>query len=142
MRNGLGVRPPLKWAGGKRWLVPHLKPLLAAYPQSRLVEPFCGGLAVTLGVLPEQALLNDINPHAINFYQWLQKGFNPKLDMRNEETSEERKIQAGIVIATDGSASAIRQEFLKIPRFNFSRSNSSRFPFSLIRTGVVASGRS
>lgn len=85
MRNGLGVRPPLKWAGGKRWLVPHLKPLIAQYEKSRLVEPFCGGLAVTLGVLPEQALLNDINAHAINFYQWLQKGFNPRLDMRNEE---------------------------------------------------------
>ncbi len=43
------------------------------------------------------------------------------LEMRNEESGEERTIQAGIVIGTDGSASAIRQEFLKTPRFNFSQ---------------------
>jgi kynurenine 3-monooxygenase len=41
--------------------------------------------------------------------------------MRSEESGEERRIQAGIVIGTDGSASAIRQEFLKAPRFNFSQ---------------------
>lgn len=43
------------------------------------------------------------------------------LEMRNEETGDERKIQAGIVIGTDGSASAIRQEFLSLPRFNFAQ---------------------
>ena len=46
---------------------------------------------------------------------------NGALEMRNEESGEERKIQAGIVIGTDGAASAIRQEFLKVPRFNFSQ---------------------
>jgi len=82
------MRPPLKWAGGKRWLVPYLKPIVAKHLKTkRLVEPFCGGLAVALGLLPEQALLNDINPHAINFYKWLRKGLALKLDMRNDETS-------------------------------------------------------
>jgi hypothetical protein len=47
----------LKRAGGKRWQVPHLRPLWEAHPRSRLVEPFCGGLAVTLGLLPERAVL-------------------------------------------------------------------------------------
>ena len=41
--------------------------------------------------------------------------------MRNEETGEEHKLECGIVIGTDGSASSIRQEFLKLPRFNFSQ---------------------
>jgi kynurenine 3-monooxygenase len=43
------------------------------------------------------------------------------LELRNEETGEEQRLDAGIVIGTDGSASAIRQEFLKVPRFNFSQ---------------------
>src|SRR4051812_5609466 len=43
------------------------------------------------------------------------------LELRNEETGEERKLETGIVIGTDGSASAIRQELLKLPRFNFSQ---------------------
>jgi DNA adenine methylase len=77
--------PPLKWAGGKRWLLPHLRPLWEPYRHRRLVEPFCGGLAVALGLRPERALLNDVNPHAINFYHCLQKGLTIQLPMRNEE---------------------------------------------------------
>jgi len=40
----------------------------------RLVEPFCGGLAVSLGLNPTHALLNDANPHLINFYRHVQHG--------------------------------------------------------------------
>ena len=68
------LKPPLKWAGGKRWLVPHLEPVWKAHDTRRLVEPFCGGLAVALGLQPTCALLNDANPHLINFYRWLQRG--------------------------------------------------------------------
>jgi len=66
--------PPLKWAGGKRWLLPYLQPLWQQVSPQRLVEPFCGGLAVALGLTPSQALLNDINPHLINFYRHIQQG--------------------------------------------------------------------
>ncbi|HEY0727157.1 MAG TPA: Dam family site-specific DNA-(adenine-N6)-methyltransferase [Pyrinomonadaceae bacterium] len=78
----VSLKPPLKWAGGKRWLVPHLKPIWDRYSDRRYVEPFCGGLAVVLGLQPERALLNDINPHLINFYRHLQKGLQPRIDMR------------------------------------------------------------
>ena len=44
------IKPPLKWAGGKRWQVPHLVPMWAPHSRRRLVEPFAGGLAVTLGL--------------------------------------------------------------------------------------------
>jgi DNA adenine methylase len=80
------LRPPLKWAGGKRWQVPHLKTLWHAHSRRRLVEPFCGGLAITLGLQPRRALLNDANPHLINFYRWLQKGLVIDLEMDNDET--------------------------------------------------------
>lgn len=79
------LRPPLKWAGGKRWQVPHLRRLWRRHARRRLVEPFCGGLAVTLGLMPERALLNDINPHVINFYRWLARGLVAALPMRNDE---------------------------------------------------------
>ena len=81
-----GIRPPLKWAGGKRWQLQHLRPYWDRERNRRLIEPFCGGLAVTLGLLPQHALLNDINPHLINFYQWLKKGFITSLPMSNAET--------------------------------------------------------
>ena len=70
----VALKPPLKWAGGKRWQVPHLRSYWTINAHRRLVEPFCGGLAVALGLMPARALLNDINPHVINFYKWLKRG--------------------------------------------------------------------
>jgi DNA adenine methylase len=77
--------PPLKWAGGKRWQLPYLQPIWHAHADRRLVEPFCGGLAVVLGLRPGQALLNDINPHLINFYQWVKRGLRIDVEMDNDE---------------------------------------------------------
>jgi len=79
--------PPLKWAGGKRWQLPHLRKLWEGENRRRLVEPFCGGLAVTLGLSPQRALLNDINPHLINFYRWLKRGLNISIEMSNDRSS-------------------------------------------------------
>jgi DNA adenine methylase len=67
--------PPLKWAGGKRHLVPSLLRLYAPFRDRRLVEPFVGGMAVALGLMPDRALLNDANPHVVNFLRQLQRGF-------------------------------------------------------------------
>ncbi len=82
--SGRGLRPPLKWAGGKRWQVPHLRQLWEPNRTRRLVEPFCGGLAVALGLMPERALLNDVSPHVINVYRWLKRGLTITLPMKNE----------------------------------------------------------
>jgi kynurenine 3-monooxygenase len=41
--------------------------------------------------------------------------------LRNEESGEETSIASGVVIGTDGAASALRNEMLKLPRFNFSQ---------------------
>ena len=79
-----GVRPPLKWAGGKRWQVPHLFAFWAG-AERRLVEPFCGGLGVALGLAPTRAFLNDVNPHLINLYEWLKRGLTIDLPMENDE---------------------------------------------------------
>jgi DNA adenine methylase len=82
--ESIPVRPPLKWAGGKRRLIVHLAPLWLPYRDRRLVEPFCGGMAVALGLLPTRALLNDINPHVMNFFRWLRRGLVIDLVMENE----------------------------------------------------------
>src|SRR5262245_6444008 len=79
------LKPLLKWAGGKRWLVPELLRLWQPYQQRRYVEPFCGGLAGALGLLPSKALLNDVNPHLINFYLHVKRGLKLEIEMRNNE---------------------------------------------------------
>lgn len=78
--------PPLKWAGGKRWQLPFIRAYWQGQSHRRLVELFCGGLAVTLGLMPKRALLNDINPHLINFYRWLKRGLNTSIEMFNNES--------------------------------------------------------
>lgn len=82
--NVVSVKPPLKWAGGKRWLVPYLYKIWKEHSHRRLVEPFAGGLAVTLGLNPERALLNDINQHLVNFYSHLKNGLSVSLDFQND----------------------------------------------------------
>lgn len=69
----------LKWAGGKRWLLPILQDLWAPHSNSTLVEPFAGGLSVALGLDPKTAVLNDANIHLINFYQQVKKGLTLKI---------------------------------------------------------------
>ncbi len=76
---------PLKWAGGKRTLVPKLAELYSPHQHRRLVEPFVGGMNVALGLRPERALLCDANPHLINFYHRLRDSRPFNLEMRNSE---------------------------------------------------------
>ena len=49
------------------------------------MEPFCGGLAVALGLEPARALLNDRNAHLIAFYRWLQRGLTIDVRLANDE---------------------------------------------------------
>jgi len=80
----LHLRPPLKWAGGKRWLVPYVRRIWKGHERRRLVEPFCGGLAMALGLMPRRALLNDVNPHLVAFYRHLARGLTITLRMEND----------------------------------------------------------
>ena len=81
------LSPPLHWAGGKRWLGPRLAALFEPYRKSRLVEPFVGGMAVSLGLQPRSALLADVNKHLIAFYQWLAEGQAASIAMRNDRAA-------------------------------------------------------
>ncbi|MHA7840976.1 MAG: Dam family site-specific DNA-(adenine-N6)-methyltransferase [Gammaproteobacteria bacterium] len=60
-------RAPLKWAGGKSRLLPHLLKLLP--PGKQLKEPFLGSGVVFLNTTYPRYTLNDTNPHLINFYE-------------------------------------------------------------------------
>jgi DNA adenine methylase len=98
------LRPPLKWAGGKRWQVPRLAALWRQHRDRRLVEPFCGGLAVALGLAPAAAHLNDANPHLINFYRWLARGLVIDLPMENDERAFYRARDRFNRLLADGGA--------------------------------------
>lgn len=133
----VSLKPPLKWAGGKRWLVPHLKPIWDRYSDRRYVEPFCGGLAVVLGLQPERALLNDINSHLINFYRHLQNGLQPRIDMRyNKRLFYKHRERFNKLIQNGGAKSSEAAElfyYLNRTCFNglcrFNKSGEFNVPF-------------
>lgn len=61
------VAPFVKWAGGKRQLLPQIKERMPE-KYNRYYEPFVGGGAVTFELLPANALINDINKALMNTY--------------------------------------------------------------------------
>ena len=62
------VAPFVKWAGGKRQLIPQIKERMPE-KYNNYYEPFVGGGAVTFELLPSNALINDINKALINAYK-------------------------------------------------------------------------
>ena len=135
--NSLGVKPPLKWAGGKRWLAENIRKIWYPFRSLKYVEPFCGGLSVALVLNPGTAILNDINPHLINFYNNLKEGFSIDMEMKNERSYyyEKREqfnasIDAGIV---DGRSQASLFYYLNRTCFNglcrFNNSGHFNVPF-------------
>ncbi len=62
------IAPFVKWAGGKRQLLLQIKKRM---PESynNYFEPFVGGGAVIFELLPERAVVNDINKALINLYR-------------------------------------------------------------------------
>lgn len=136
------VSPPLKWAGGKRWLVPRLRELWAGRESLRLVEPFVGGMAVALGLLPERALLNDANSHLINFYRWVQEGLVIETDFQPTSSYYyQARSRFNDLIATGSHASKEAAElfyYLNRTGFNglcrFNRSGQFNVPFGRYKT--------
>lgn len=141
-RNTPLASPPLKWAGGKRWLVPHLAALWNGHSTKRYVEPFCGGLAAALGLEPRQAVLNDLNPHLINFYIQVQRGLKVQIEMRNDEElfyrHRARFNQLVSKAKSQGSEAAQLFYFLNRTCFNglcrFNRSGDFNVPFGRHKT--------
>ena len=66
MKNAT-VSPFVKWAGGKRQLLAQIRERMPR-EYNRYYEPFIGGGAVVFDLLPENALINDINEALINAY--------------------------------------------------------------------------
>ena len=62
------ISPFVKWAGGKRQLLPQIKERMPE-KYNNYFEPFVGGGAVLFELLPSSAFINDINKALINAYR-------------------------------------------------------------------------
>ena len=81
MKNAT-VGPFVKWAGGKRQLLAQIRERMPR-EYNRYYEPFIGGGAVVFDLLPENALINDINEALINAYVQIRENVDSFLDSIN-----------------------------------------------------------
>lgn len=64
------LAPVVKWAGGKRQLIPEIIKWIPPLDTiSTYYEPFVGGGAVLFRLKPKRAVINDINGELINLYK-------------------------------------------------------------------------
>ncbi|MBF0777284.1 DNA adenine methylase [Streptococcus cuniculi] len=71
-KNQTALQPFTKWTGGKRQLLPAIKPLIPDNYNSYF-EPFIGGGALFFELSPEKAVINDFNHELINCYQQIKE---------------------------------------------------------------------
>lgn len=91
------VKPFLKWAGGKRQLLPEIKRYLPKLtPSETYYEPFVGGGALLFDLQPEQAAINDRNAELVNCYEVIRDSVEElilKLQQHKEKYGEDYYYQ-------------------------------------------------
>jgi DNA adenine methylase len=88
------VIPPIKSQGIKTRLVKFILGSISWSGNGRWIEPFLGSGVVLFNVQPKRALVNDINPHIIRFYQMLYDGNLSPEEVRSYLLSEGKKLSA------------------------------------------------
>ncbi|MDE3022704.1 MAG: DNA adenine methylase [Pseudomonadota bacterium] len=73
-------RPFIKWAGGKRQLLPVLQNAMPVTYTGRYFEPFIGGGALFFALQPHRATISDTNTELINAYQVIRDELHALLD--------------------------------------------------------------
>ncbi len=59
----------IRWAGGKSWLVPHVKRLVDGLKFNNYYEPFMGGASIYFAIdAPNLSVLSDVNAELINTF--------------------------------------------------------------------------
>lgn len=81
------IAPFVKWAGGKRQLLTHIRERM---PEkfNTYYEPFVGGGAVLFDLLPDNSVINDINKALINAYRQIGTSPDEFLDVVNKLDDE------------------------------------------------------
>ena len=86
------IIPPLKSQGIKSKLVPLIKGIAPSF-NGKWIEPFFGTGVVAFNLSNEDAILNDINPHIINFYLEIQSGKINSFSVREYLVKESRILR-------------------------------------------------
>jgi len=84
--KNVNLSPMLTWAGSKTWCAQEIwrfyyRACVERQASLRFVDPFCGSLAIPFHIGCDRVWANDMNPHLINFYSYIQEhGSMPNFD--------------------------------------------------------------
>ena len=91
--NNSNVTPFVKWVGGKRQLLGEIEKRMPK-EFDKYYEPFVGGGAVVFSLLPDKAVINDINMALINAYKQIRdykEDFLKKIKQLDEQMGRDVK---------------------------------------------------
>ena len=89
MKKNLLAQPFLKWAGGKRQLLPELNKYIPLKYKT-YYEPFVGAGAFLFDLQPKKAVINDINSELINCYNVIKNSLDDLVeDLKRHEISSD-----------------------------------------------------
>lgn len=87
MKKNLLVQPFLKWAGGKRQLLPELNKYTPV-KYKNYYEPFVGAGAFLFDLQPKKAYINDVNTELINCYTVIRDSIDELIeDLKKHENT-------------------------------------------------------
>ena len=85
-KNNPLTRPFLKWAGGKRQLLPQISELVPK--MKTYYEPFIGAGAVLFYLQPKKVVINDTNAELINCYNVIKDNLDELIEDLNNHKNE------------------------------------------------------
>ena len=114
------VKPFLRWAGGKRWLVHRMPEILGSTQYNNYYEPFLGGGSIFFGLHPlKNSYLSDVNTELINAYIQVRKSpraVSHELDRHQNSSAYYYEIREKVY--SDATKRAAQFIFLNHTSFN------------------------
>lgn len=89
----LGIKPFVKWAGGKRQLIPEIEKRLPK-KFNRYYEPFVGGGALFMYLQNDHTIISDYSKELINVYNQIKN--NPNELMNKLDEYEQKHLKEGL----------------------------------------------
>ncbi|MGM9835008.1 MAG: DNA adenine methylase [Bacilli bacterium] len=90
--KNLLIQPFLKWAGGKRQLIPQMEKYLKKIKYTSYYEPFIGGGSILFYLQPNNAVVNDYNRDLIECYKCIKYNYDElisKLEEYEDKNNED-----------------------------------------------------
>ena len=135
------TRPVLKWAGGKGWIAGAAR-AISPPTIKRYYEPFLGGGAFFLALMPDDALLSDANEDLIETYQAIKE--HPDAVIRHLQTYPyEKEFYYRMRKSKPRSAAARAARFVYLNRtcwnglYRVNRLGEFNTPFGKLRNPTV-----